>query len=77
MWCLMSCCFPWVASSIFRTAARERYGIEVSCHAHCHVLMSHVTQGEEMADWGLGICCGPLVVCQTAAEHEERNNPRN
>ena len=43
----------------------------------CHNIMSRVTQGEEMADWGLGICCGPLVVCQTAAEHEERNNPRN
>merc|ERR1711879_42531 len=46
--------------ALFRTAAIEQYGIE----------------GEEMNDWGLGICCGPLVVCQTAAEHEERNNPR-
>ena len=78
MWCLMSCCFPWVANSIFRTSARERYGIEVSCHASvpCHTLMSRVTQGDEMADWGLGVCCEALVICQTAAEHEERNNPR-
>ena len=44
MWCLMSCCFPWVASSIFRTAARDRYGIEVSCHKlMSHDMMSCVT----------------------------------
>ena len=52
-----------------------RYRGELS-YVTCHALMSRVTQGEEMADWGLGICCGPLVVCQTAAEHEERGNPR-
>ena len=56
VWCLISCYFPWAAISIFRTTAREMYGIE----------------GSEAEDWALGICCGPLVNCQTAAEIEER-----
>jgi len=60
-WCLIVCCLPWVATAIFRSAAREKYGIE----------------GGEMEDWVCGICCGPLVDCQTAAEHEERNNNRS
>ena len=56
IWCLISCYFPWAATSIFRTTAREMYGIE----------------GSEGEDWALGICCGPFVNCQTAAEIEER-----
>ena len=43
-WCLISCCFPWVALSIFRTAARDQYGIEVRrpCVTRV-VIMSRVT----------------------------------
>ena len=66
-WCLISCCFPWVALSIFRTAARDQYGIEVrpsrvtlcsnvtcyTCNANvmCHVF--RVTS----ARTGPWVCC--------------------
>ena len=56
VWCLLACCVPWLATSVFRTAARDKYGIE----------------GSEMEDWICGCCCGPIVNCQTAAEIEER-----
>jgi len=59
-WCMITCCFPWVSASLFRTAAREKYGIE----------------GEEWQDWAMGVCCTPFVSCQTAAEHEERNGAK-
>ena len=39
-----------------RSGAREKYGIE----------------GEECEDWLLSCCFTACVVCQTAAEHEER-----
>ena len=43
-WCLISCCFPWVALSIFRTAARDQYGIEVRRSRVTRVvIMSRVT----------------------------------
>ena len=43
-WCLISCCFPWVALSIFRTAARDQYGIEVRPSRVTRVvIMSRVT----------------------------------
>lgn len=60
-WCLIVCCIPWVANAIFRTAAREQYGIE----------------GDECQDWGLGLFCDACVICQTAAEHEERRGNGN
>merc|ERR1711997_1100303 len=56
VWCLISCCLPDIASALFRSSAREKYGIE----------------GEECEDWVLGCFCTPCVICQTAAEHEER-----
>ena len=86
-WCLISCCFPWVALSIFRTAARDQYGIEVrpsrvtlcshvTCNFTCNVTLPRV-QGDECEDWALGLLCGACVTCQTAAEHEERKAARN
>ena len=75
-WCLIVCCLPWVATAIFRSAAREQYGIEVISH-HQGEISENVCKGGEMEDWMCGICCGPLVDCQTAAEHEERNNNRS
>ena len=35
VWCLISCCLPDIASALFRSSAREKYGIE----------------GEECEDW--------------------------
>ena len=60
VWCLLSCYFPWVATSLFRTSARELYGIE----------------GSEGEDWLVGIFCTPCTVCQTAQEILERDKAR-
>ena len=45
VWCLISCCLPDVAAALFRSSAREKYGIEgdecedwvsvTSLSAHC------------------------------------------
>eukprot|EP00088_Acartia_fossae_P018160 TRINITY_DN20458_c0_g1_i1.p1 TRINITY_DN20458_c0_g1~~TRINITY_DN20458_c0_g1_i1.p1 ORF type:complete len:124 (-),score=21.99 TRINITY_DN20458_c0_g1_i1:108-479(-) len=55
---LLSCCFPVCAISMFRTATREKYGID----------------GSDAMDWGLGICLPACTNCQMALEHKARGN---
>ena len=60
VWCLLSCCLPWAATSLFRSSTRELYGIE----------------GSEGEDWLVGILCTPCTACQTAQEILERDKAR-
>ena len=74
LWCLISCCLPDIASALFRSSAREKYGIEGDeCEDWVsHLSVSSVSSLSGLSPQVLGCFCTPCVVCQTAAEHEER-----
>ena len=76
VWCLISCCLPDIASALFRSSAREKYGIEGDeCEDWVSVSCLTISSLLSLSRWSpqvLGCFCTPCVVCQTAAEHEER-----
>ena len=49
LWCLISCCLPDIASALFRSSAREKYGIE----------------GDECEDWVSLPCSSLLLIVST------------